>query len=235
MAQKVEKYYSMKKKSNKSKVAMAIGAHPDDIEFGCGGTLLKHVKEGYEIIYVCMTGSESIDGTVKGEKIIRSSKQLHDELKEACKRLKVTKYYILDNIDLHLEFNFENISALEKLIKRHKPSIIYTHWAGDANQDHIATFKITMAAARYVPNVLCYEQIPIARLSENNMDAHYYVDISDTFDDKIKASLAHKSQIDKYRNIGLDVVSNLAILAQYRGIQAGCDAAEVFQVIKMVK
>jgi LmbE family N-acetylglucosaminyl deacetylase len=62
----------MKKKSNKSKVVMAIGAHPDDIEFGCGGTLLKHVKDGDTIIYVCMTGSESIDGTVGGD---QSSKQ----------------------------------------------------------------------------------------------------------------------------------------------------------------
>lgn len=225
----------MKNKSNKHKVVMAIGAHPDDIEFGCGGTLLKHVKEGYEIIYVCMTGTPSIDGTSKNKKVIRSLTQLNDELTAACKVLKVKKCYTLTNADLHLEFNFENISELEKIIKKHKPSIIYTHWAGDANQDHIATFRITMAAARYVQNVLCYEQIPIARLSENNMDAHYYVDISDTFNGKIKASLAHKSQIDKYRNVGLDVVANLAILAQYRGIQAGCGAAEAFQVIKMVK
>lgn len=42
---------------------MAIGAHPDDIEFGCGGTLINHKDNGNKVIYVCMTDTESIDAT----------------------------------------------------------------------------------------------------------------------------------------------------------------------------
>ena len=49
---------------------MAIGAHPDDIEFGCGGTLLKHKLNGDFIVYVCMTNTESVDGTTNT--VIRS-------------------------------------------------------------------------------------------------------------------------------------------------------------------
>ena len=56
---------------------MAIGAHPDDIEFGCGGTLLNHTGNGDKVIYVCMTDTESLDATT-GE-IIRSHKQLKEE------------------------------------------------------------------------------------------------------------------------------------------------------------
>ena len=41
---------------------MAIGAHPDDIEFGCGGTLLKHKQNGDFVVYVCMTSTVSTDG-----------------------------------------------------------------------------------------------------------------------------------------------------------------------------
>ena len=55
---------------------MAIGAHPDDIEFGCGGTLIKH-KNGDVVIYVCMTDTQSVDKTT--DKIIRSHQQLKDE------------------------------------------------------------------------------------------------------------------------------------------------------------
>ncbi len=45
------------------KRVMAIGAHPDDIEFGCGGTLYNHKLKGDYVVYVCMTNTESVDGT----------------------------------------------------------------------------------------------------------------------------------------------------------------------------
>lgn len=111
---------------------------------------------------------------------------------------------------------------------------IYTHWAGDANQDHISTFKTTMAAARYVPNVFCYEQIPISRMTENQMDINYYEKIDNSFDKKIEASMCHKSQILKYEKVGLNVKSNLEILARFRGIQGQSKYAEAFKILKMV-
>ena len=98
--------------------------------------------------------------------------------------------------------SFESVSKLDKLIREYEVDTIYTHWAGDANQDHIATFKTTMASGRYVPNVFCYEQIPIPRHTENPMSINYYSDITDTFDTKIKASECHKSQYKKYKAAG---------------------------------
>ena len=91
-----------------------------------------------------------------------------------------------------------------------------------------------MAAARYVPNVFCYEQIPVPRMSENQMDINYYVNISRAFNLKIKASLCHKSQITKYKSHGFNVEENLEILAKFRGIQASCKYAEAFKIIKQV-
>jgi LmbE family N-acetylglucosaminyl deacetylase len=131
-------------------------------------------------------------------------------------------------------FSFDSVSKLESLIKKYKINTIYTHWAGDANQDHISTFKTTMAAARYVPNVLCYEQIPISRMTENQMDINYYENIDNAFDKKIEASMCHRSQISKYEKVGLNVKSNLEILARFRGIQGQCKYAEAFKVLKMI-
>ena len=91
-----------------------------------------------------------------------------------------------------------------------------------------------MAAGRYVPNVFCYEQIPIPRVSENSMNQNYYIDITKSFDKKIEASLCHHSQISKYESQGFDVPQNLKTLAKFRGIQANCKYAEAFQIIKMV-
>ena len=207
---------------------MAIGAHPDDIEFGCSGTLVKHIEKGDKVVYVCMTSTQSVDATTG--KTIRTEDELTHEVYNSTKILGVRVVEFLTFKDLHVPFSFESVSSLEKLIKFHD-----THWAGDSNQDHIATFKTTMAAARYVPNVLCYEQIPIPRHTENPMSVNYYSDISDTFHLKIKASECHKSQFKKYKKAGFDVSRNLKVMAQYRGIEADCEYAEGFQIIKMVR
>ena len=122
----------------------------------------------------------------------------------------------------------------DNILEKYEIDLIYTHWAGDSNQDHTSTFKTTMAAARYVKNVYCYEQIPIPRHTENQMRINHYVNITDTFDDKIKVSEGHKSQYDKYKKAGFDVTENLTTLAKFRGIQAKCKYAEAFQIIKQV-
>jgi len=96
---------------------MAIGAHPDDIEFGCGGTLLKHHRDGDNVIYVCMTNTESVDATTG--KTIRSKEQLKEETKKATEKLKVKYLEYLPFIDLHVPFNFESVSKLESLIKKY--------------------------------------------------------------------------------------------------------------------
>lgn len=214
------------------KRVLAIGAHPDDIEFGVGGTLLKHKLNGDFTVYLCMTSTESVDGTTG--QVIRTAEENQKEVRCAAKILKVNAVEFLSFTDLKVPFTFETVSGIESYIKKYEIDTVYTHWAGDANQDHIATFKATMAAARYVPNVFCYEQIPVPRQSANQMTTNYYIDITDTFEDKIKASECHQSQIVKYSKAGFDVPDNLKTLARFRGIQARCKYAEAFQVIKQV-
>ena len=211
---------------------MAIGAHPDDIEFGCGGTLINHKDNGDEVIYVCMTDTESVDAT-QG-KVIRTESQLKSETQCAADILGVDNIFYLPFKDLHVPFSFDSVSRLETLIKQYQTDTIYTHWSGDSNQDHISTLKTTMAAARYVKNIYCYEQIPIPRHTDNPMRVNSYTDISRSFDLKIKAAECHQSQFKKYEAAGFDVSENLKTLAKFRGIQANCKYAEGFQVIKQV-
>ena len=212
---------------------MAIGAHPDDIEFGCSGTLIRHINAGDNVIYVCMTNTESKSGTT-GD-VLRTNDELFDEVKCATNKMGIETTEFLDFKDLHVPFSFDSVSALDRLIQKYKIDTIYTHWAGDSNQDHISTFKSTMAAARYVRNVYCYEQIPIPRLTENEMTINYYVDISDYMENKIQVAECHKSQIKKYKKIGFDVPNRLRVLAEFRGIQANCKYAEGFHIIKKVE
>jgi len=212
---------------------MAIGAHPDDIEFGCSGTLIKHKERGDTVVYVCMTSTESKSGT--SGKVLRSLEQLTNEVKCATDLIGCDFVEFAPFTDLHIPFNFESVSVLDGMMQSYKIDTVYTHWAGDSNQDHIATFKATMAAARYVPNVFCYEQIPLSRHTENEMNINYYSDITDYMDSKIEVAKCHKSQIKKYGKEGFDVPHRLKILAEYRGIQANCNYAEGFHLIKKVE
>ena len=111
---------------------------------------------------------------------------------------------------------------------------MYTHWAGDTHQDHINTLNATMAAARLVKNVLCYEQVPLPRMTTTHPVANYYVDITDTIDFKLIGCNQHKSQIDKFKDHGFDMLDNVKTLAKFRGNQCGLEYAEAFNVLKMV-
>ena len=76
------------------KKVMAIGAHPDDIEFGCGGTLMRHLKSGDDVVYVCMTNTESKSGTT-GD-VLRTHNQLLEEVKCATDKLGINSLEFLD-------------------------------------------------------------------------------------------------------------------------------------------
>lgn len=213
------------------KKVMAVGAHPDDIEFGCSGTLLKHKKQGDKVVMVIMTNTQSISG-VTGKQL-RSKTQLKQESGQAANIIGCELEF-LPFTDLRIPFGFESVSKLEALILKYKADTIYTHWGGDTNQDHIATLKTTMAAARLLPNVLCYEQVPVPRITNAHPTANYYTDITAEFDKKIEICKCHASQLKKYKKQGFDVLGGLQVLARYRGNQIGVKYAEAFNVLKMV-
>ena len=104
------------------------------------------------------------------------------------------------------------IELIEYLIKEKNIDWVYTHWAGDTHQDHINTLNATMAAARLVKNVLCYEQVPLPRITTTYPVANYYVDISTTIDTKIKGCEIHNHQISKFSQYGFDMMENVKSL-----------------------
>jgi LmbE family N-acetylglucosaminyl deacetylase len=210
---------------------LAIGAHPDDLEFGCFGTLKKHIDSGDSVTLIIMTQSDVKDAYT-GE-VTRDSSQSIIEAKSAVDVIGAE--LILGPFqDTKVPFDNQSVAFIEKIIKEYKIDTIYTHWAGDTHQDHINTLAATMAAARLVKNVFCYEQVPLPRITTTYPVANYYVDISNTIDKKLEACLCHKSQIQKFNKFGFDMIDNLKTLAKFRGSQSGVKYAEAFNVLKMV-
>lgn len=211
---------------------LAIGAHPDDIEFGCAGTLIKHIQLGDKVYILIMTQS-NVKDAYTGVRTRDASISL-EEANSAAKLIGAE--LILGPFeDTNVPFNGESVAFIEKIIKEKNINTVYTHWAGDTHQDHINTLSATMAAARLVKNVLCYEQVPLPRISNTHPVANYYVDISDTLNSKLESCRCHESQISKFNDHGFDMIDNIITLAKFRGNQAGVKYAEAFNILKIVR
>ena len=210
---------------------LAIGAHSDDVEFGCGGTLIKHVENGDKVHILIMSNGD-VKHSVTGD-IIRTIDDTNKEQQKASDILG-SKLVQLNFKDREVPFDSESITSIEQIINSENIDTIYTHWGGDTHQDHINTLQSSLAAGRGVENVLCYEQVPIPRVTNVYPVANYYVDITNYMDKKIKSCECHKSQLEKYNNSGIDMIDGLKCLARYRGNQIGKKYAEAFDILKMV-
>ena len=210
---------------------LAIGAHPDDVEFGCFGTLKKHTDKG-DKVFICLMSNSTVKDASTGKKT-RTRKDSIIEAQQSADSIGAD-LIMLDFQDTEIPFNSLTVSAIEKIINDNNIDTVYTHWGGDTHQDHINTLNATLAASRMVSNVFCYEQVPLPRVCMSYPVANYYVNITDTINSKIESCKYHKSQLKKYSNMGIDIIDNIKTLAKYRGNQAKIPYAEAFNVLKIV-
>ena len=212
--------------TGKKLTILAIGAHGDDIELACGGTLAKAIKNGHEVTMVLVSGHGSNDH--KNMKI-RAQNVAQQEAKAAAKILGVSKLHILGYQDTFIPYSAELISKLEDIITDCKPDIIFTHFVFDTHQDHIRTAHSTISAARRQNTILLYEPINPSGQGYVAFRPQAYMDISQTIDTKIDSLKAHKSQYEKYTDKWIEAV---VARAKFRGFEMGVDYAECFEVVR---
>lgn len=197
---------------------LAIGAHPDDIELGCGGILIKAARQGHNVyMYSITRGSASGD-----------PKQRTRELMMSAKFIGAKNLWIDDFEDTKLTVNDELINHLEHFINKADPDLILTHSMEDTHHDHRAIASATLEAGRFATNILSYE-IPLTK----NFSPQIYYDISDVVDDKVELINIFWSQHTK-----LYLKSNaIKGLAEYRALQSRLNTSinyvEAFEVHKM--
>ena len=96
---------------------LAIGAHPDDIEFGCGGTLIKYRRLGHKVYLLVTThGDQGGDGNVRAK-----------ELRRSAQIMGAADLFIFDYHDTRLPLDKELITRIEDIIKVVGPNIIFVH------------------------------------------------------------------------------------------------------------
>ena len=216
---------------------LAIGAHPDDIELACCGTLAKCIKRGDTVI-VCHVSSGSLGHVVIPPDELRLIRA--NEAKKAGALAGVQEVLCAGFDDLEI---FDTKAARDKIvdiIKYANPDLIITRDPNDYMPDHTTVSKLVFDASftATLPNYKSkYKQpakmVPLYymdTLAGVNFNPTEYVDISDEIDLKLKMLECHESQVAWMRDHdGIDFADMVKTMSRYRGYQCGASYAEAFR------
>jgi LmbE family N-acetylglucosaminyl deacetylase len=203
---------SQEQESEKITRAMVVFAHPDDAEFGCGGTVAKWVNEGIEITYVVATdGSKgSADPAMSSERLIALRRQ---EQRKAADVLGVKDVVFLGYPDGYLEHTLSLRKDIARAIRQFRPQRLitmtpYRSFSISAylnHPDHLAVGDAALAAVYPTardrltfPELLAegLEPYAVREVYVTGTDTpDTWIDIAQTLDKKIEALLQHSSQI----------------------------------------
>ena len=197
---------------------LAIGAHPDDIEYGCAGTLVKYADRGHRLHLLILTGGE--EGG--------SGRERQREQSASAEIIGTQQVFWGGYRDTQLPLNKELIDKIEEVLVEVKPDLILVNHGDDTHQDHRILTQATMSATRYVRNVLFFE-VPTTQ----NFNPQVFVDISDTLERKFKVLEAHNSQVMKTNIENMSIVELAKANATFRGIQGRVKFAEAFTPLRL--
>jgi LmbE family N-acetylglucosaminyl deacetylase len=205
---------------------LAIGAHLDDVEIGCGGAIARAVDKGHQIKMLVLSDSSyaRYDGIV-----YRTVEESLDEGPKAAAILGVHDVEVLDFPTKDVPFHSSVIESMEERIDDFRPDVLLTHWPFDTHQAHRNTGLSTLSAARYYTSLLMYEPMMPAGRSYVGFRPQVYVDISTHIDRKLDALRAHQSQHRKYGDSWIEAVESRCRL---RGFEMGVRYAEAFEAVR---
>jgi LmbE family N-acetylglucosaminyl deacetylase len=203
------------------KTVLVVGAHPDDNDFGAGATVAKAAMRGAEVIYLIATAGQrgSSDETMTPARLsdIREKEQ-----RNAASVLGVREVHFLDYVDGELVPDLGLKEQVVKYVRRYKPDIVFTmdpsffyfKNSGFVNHsDHRAIGEATLDACYPLArDLLSFPEHAKSGLNPHKVkelllhsfvpeNANFYVDVTDTFDVKIKALSLHKSQVSDIQKI----------------------------------
>ncbi len=216
---------------------LAIGAHPDDIELFCAGTLLKYRAAGHRVFCALATSGNIGSNIIEGRDEIARVRE--------AETLEAAKYY--DAPVRFLRHNDEGLVDSEEVrrtvlnaMRWAEPDVILTHFPGDPSTDHnmIGTLVARMIQCLGGKNVPSDERpirkAPSLFFFETGAGVHFlpetYVDISKFMDTKLQALGKHKSQFAWMSTFEeQDFADYCRIISEFRGLQAGCRFAEAYR------
>ena len=213
---------------------IAIGAHIDDIEVACGGTIAKAIDKGHIVKMVVLSKSAYAD---YDGNIIRDEQTAVKEGTEAASILGIKDFEFHDFPAKDIPNDSVVVELLNSKLDEFKPDLILTHWPFDTHKSHQNTSLATMAAGRYYNSILMFEPFPPGGRSYMAFRPQLYVDITKYMDKKLKALKAHRTEYNKYGK--QKWISAVKARAKFRGYDlishedCGERYSESFEIVRL--
>lgn len=226
------------------KTVLVVGAHPDDNDFGAGASVARIAREKGDVRYLIMTTGQrgSSDVSMDAERLSEIRKE---EQKEAARFLGVRAVEFFDYADGELIPDLGLKEQIVIQIRRHRPEIVFTmdpsffyyKKLGFVNHsDHRAIGEATLDACyplardllsfpdHFKEGLIPHKVKELLLYSLDPENANFFIDVTDTFEMKLRALSLHKSQVPDLQKIEGRIRSR----AEAAGRLAGCHYAEAF-------
>jgi N-acetylglucosamine malate deacetylase 1 len=201
------------------RTVLAIGAHPDDIELGIGGSVAVLTSAGVKVVMAILSVPADYEMRVSEAKDSAAilGCELRVLMEGGCRRIEDAK-------------NYQLVGMLDAVVKEFKPAAILTHGPTDFHRDHVTIYHATVSTQRLAQFDL-YSYVPtMTRPMPVPFEPNAYVDISGTIETKLKAIAAHKSQFYS-RGLAYEFYRDIA---RVNGRMVGVDYAEGLAINKIV-
>ncbi len=224
---------------------LAIGAHPDDVELGCGGTIAKLISEGKKVAIVDLT---------RGELGTRGTEETRAQ--ESAAATEILGIAARENLDMKDGFILnteEHQLKIVEMVRKYRPEIVFANALDDRHPDHAKAAKLT-ADACFLAGLIKIETELDGEKQEawrpkqiyhyiqwKDLEPDFVMDISDFMDKKIQACLAYSTQFYDPKSdepmtpiATKDFLESLTYRAQNLGRLSGCEFAEGFNTQKLI-
>lgn len=202
----------------KGKKALVIGAHPDDIELGVGGTVARLAADGVEVMMVIVCTPNNLNSR-------------NIEARKAADILGAKLEFMFPEKEMRVEDlkSYQLIDHIDKLVRTHDPSVVITHAASNFHHDHVLVHKACVAAQRlHFFDMLCFYPVSCHPVS-TQFHPQAYIDITRSINQKMAAINQH---ITQFGCRGLTTDHYVSVARDY-GRLAGVEYAEGLEVSRL--
>jgi len=221
---------------------LVIAAHPDDEVLGCGGTIARLFKKGYEIYVLILgegiTSRDDIRDIQKRESEILDLKRQAEEANKILGVKQVFHHDFPDNRFDTVPF-LDLIKVIEKIKNQIKPEIIFTHYEKDLNIDHQIIYRAVITATRPLEEETVKEiySFEIPSSTEWSYPLSFspdiFFNISGTIDVKLRALEEYKSELREYPHPR--TLEGIKLIAKNWGMKVGLEYAEAYKTVRIIK
>lgn len=220
------------------KTVLIVAPHADDETLGCGGTILRYIKEGYAVHWLLVTGMSKEFGFTDEQINTRTL-----EINKVNNLYGFSGMYTLNFPPAALETvsKGELIGEISKVINTIKPDEVFTTYRNDAHSDHEIVYDAVMSCTKsfrypFIKKVLAYETMSETDFGLKPEDGGFrpniFINIEDFLNEKLDILEIFESEVGPFPFPRSR--KSLESLAYVRGAQSNCNAAEAFFLIKEI-